>query len=210
MSSSDKSFLIKLTVSLSFFLLTPIVILISLISLIYIRNGNTENSNNISSVKTTENYNGFSLFASLPSNELVVYAEVNSEDSRIPLIKKYLEYYNSPLSAFSDLIVSESDKYQLDYRLTTAISQQESNLCKYIPDDSFNCWGWGIHSKGVLKFTSYEEGIREVTKGLRESYIDVGFLTIDKIMSRYTPLSNGSWSFGVSKFLDEIENLSYL
>jgi hypothetical protein len=89
--------------------------------------------------------------------------------------------------------------------LTTAIAQQESNLCKNYPDGTYNCWGWGIHSQGTLGFSSFTEGIELVTKGLKENYIDKGYLTPETIMTKYTPLSNGSWANGVSKFLSEME-----
>ncbi|KKU47808.1 MAG: hypothetical protein UX67_C0028G0001, partial [Candidatus Woesebacteria bacterium GW2011_GWF2_46_8] len=98
-----------------------------------------------------------------------------------------------------------ADRYELDYRLTTAIAQQESNLCKIIPPGSNNCWGWGIHSAGTLGFDSFEEGIETVSAGLRKEYLDKGFRTVEEIMSKYTPLSNGSWATGVTKFMSEME-----
>ena len=106
---------------------------------------------------------------------------------------------------FASEIVETSDRYGLDYRLTTAIAQQESNLCKKIPPESNNCWGWGIHSRGTLGFASFSEGIDEVSRGIRKKYLDKGFLSIEEIMGKYTPLSNGSWAEGVTKFMAEME-----
>jgi hypothetical protein len=116
-----------------------------------------------------------------------------------------MENYGSPLAPYAGLIVQTADKYSVDFRLITAISQQESNICKIIPPGSYNCWGWGIHSKGSLGFTSFQEGIEEVSKGLREEYLDKDFTTIEEIMSKYTPLSNGSWAAGVNKFMSEMQ-----
>ena len=68
----------------------------------------------------------------------------------LELIRQYLVRYNSPLVGLENFMVPKSDEYGLDYRLIPAIAQQESNLCKIIPDNTYNCWGWGIHSKGTL------------------------------------------------------------
>lgn len=127
-------------------------------------------------------------------------------DARPVIIRNYLLFYHSPLLPYADLIFSVSQKYGLDYRLLVAIAQQESNLCKKIPPDSYNCWGWGIHSRGTLKFSSYPEAIETVARGLREEYLDKGFDTPEKIMKKYTPFSNGSWAAGVRQFMEEMEN----
>lgn len=148
---------------------------------------------------------GVKVYASLPSSFPSVSGEVESKDARSEIIRQYLEYYNSPLVPYSDLIVATADKYGLDYRLITAIAQKESNLCKIIPPDSYNCWGWGIHSKGTLKFSSYEEGIETVSEGIRQNYIDKGYTTISDIMGKYTPLSNGSWATGVIQFMKQMQ-----
>jgi hypothetical protein len=131
------------------------------------------------------------------------YATVG--DARIEIVKQYLNSYESPLEPYADQIVESSDRWGLDYRLTTAIAQKESNLCKRIPPESNNCWGWGIHSQGTLGFSSFSEGIEEVSRGIRKEYLDKGFATIEEIMGKYTPLSNGSWAEGVNKFMAEME-----
>jgi hypothetical protein len=56
-----------------------------------------------------------------------------------------------------------------------------------------------------LGFTSFSEGINEVSKGLREEYLDKGFSTVEEIMSKYTPLSNGSWAAGVNQFMADMQ-----
>lgn len=148
---------------------------------------------------------GVQVFASLPANFPTIVSTVEAADARAERVRQYLEYYNSALEPFSQVLVEASDYYNLDWRLLTAIAQQESNLCKWIPSGSHNCWGWGIHSEGTLGFTSYEEGIWTVAKGLKEEYIDKGLKTPEEIMSKYTPLSKGSWAEGVSKFMAELE-----
>jgi len=154
---------------------------------------------------TDINHSGIKIFASLPSEIPTISGTANAADARNEIIKQYLSRYNSPLEPYANLLVTTADKYKIDFRLLTAIAQQESNLCKIIPPDSHNCWGWGIHSKGTLGFSSYEEAIDTVSKGLKEEYIDKGYTTPDQIMSKYTPLSNGSWASGVNTFLTEME-----
>ena len=128
-------------------------------------------------------------------------------DARPLIIKKYLEKYKSPLAPYSDLIFELSELYGYDYRWIVAIAQQESNLCKKIPEDSYNCWGYGIHKNGTLKFQNYELALRSYAEYLKRSYFDKGLNTPELIMHKYCPSSNGSWAYGVTKFMDEMENL---
>lgn len=130
---------------------------------------------------------------------------VKTEDAIPEIIKKYLSKYNSPLLPHADFLVNTARKHGLDPRLLIAIAQQESNLCKKIPDNSFNCWGWGIHSRGTLRFDSFPEAIEAVSLGLSKNYLAKGLITPEEIMAIYTPLSEGSWARGVQHFLDEME-----
>ncbi|GIW62669.1 MAG: hypothetical protein KatS3mg090_0495 [Patescibacteria group bacterium] len=130
-------------------------------------------------------------------------------DARSANLKKFIRKYypESPLYDLSDKIVEISDKYGLDYRLLVAIAMQESNLCKRIPVDSHNCWGWGIYGDTVTRFSSYEEGLETVARGLKLNYVDKGYNTIYSIMRKYNPSSNGSWGNAVLKFFLVLENL---
>ncbi len=132
-------------------------------------------------------------------------AEINSGDGRSANLKAFFRKHNSSLYDFADKIVEVSDKYQFDYRLLPAIAMQESNLCRVIPDNSFNCWGWGIYGTTVTRFDSYNEAIETVGKGIREHYIDKGLVTASAIMSKYTPSSQGSWQYGVNSFMKALE-----
>jgi len=131
--------------------------------------------------------------------------ELTVGDSRAANLKIFFRKYNSDLYDYADLIVQTSDKYTFDYRLLPAIAMQESNLCKYIPDNSHNCWGWGIYGDTVTKFDSYDEAITTVAEGIKKHYIDKGLVTASMIMSKYTPSSNGSWAHGVNTFLRVLE-----
>lgn len=179
-----------------FLTITPLTLAASLFSLVSLK-------------KTvpvpTSSFSGLQVYASLPSDLPSVSADTESADARVEIIRQYLESYRSPLVPFADKLVAAADKYSLDFRLTTAIAQKESNLCKLAPPNCFNCWGWGIHSEGTLCFSSYDEAIEEVSRGLSEEYFQKGYDTIEKIMAKYTPLSNGSWALGVYQFLNEME-----
>lgn len=144
-------------------------------------------------------------FYSVPKNNFEVESNIYLGDGRVANLKNFFRKYNSPLYDYADLIVKVSDKYKFDYRLLPAIAMQESNLCRYIPDGSHNCWGWGIYGDKITKFSSYEEAIETVAKGIKEHYIDKGLVTASKIMEKYTPSSNGSWAKGVNTFLRLLE-----
>lgn len=187
----------NLVLLIVFFTITPLALGTSLFSLL-----SFSKSPQNQSVSTI---NGLKVYASFPSNFPSVSGTIQTADARAEIIRQYLQKYNSPLTAYADLIVKSAEEYKIDFRLTTAIAQQESNLCKAIPRQTYNCWGWGVHSQGTLGFSSYEEGIKEVTMGLAENYVSQGYDTPEKIMKKYTPFSNGSWARGVEEFMSEME-----
>lgn len=139
------------------------------------------------------------------NSHTTVETTVTSSDGRAINLKSFFRKYNSPLYDHADFIVTMADKYDFDYRLLPAIAMQESNLCNVIPKNSYNCWGWGIYGDTVTRFTSYEEAIETVSKGLRQHYIDHGLVTASQIMEKYNPSSNGSWAFGVNTFLKALQ-----
>lgn len=196
------SFWKNFIITIFFFTLTPVVLGTSLFSLLSLQKlSEKESSVQLSGQLTS----GARVFASLPAQIPSVFGSATSADARVEIIGQYLESYNSPLAPLAEFIVATADKYGLDYRLTTAIAQQESNLCRYIPPGGYNCWGWGIHSKGTLGFSSFEEGIETVSAGLKVNYIDMGYVTPEEIMAKYTPLSPGTWAIGVNKFMSDME-----
>ncbi len=132
-------------------------------------------------------------------------AEVKSTDGRVANLKRFFRKYNSPLYDDAETVVNVSDKYGFDYRLLPAIAMQESGLCRVIPNDSHNCWGWGIYGTTVTRFDSYAVAIETVGRGLKNNYIDKGLTTTEQIMAKYTPSSNGSWARGVNTFIQALE-----
>ncbi len=195
-----KNYKITLTlfITLFFFITTPLIIGVSLFTLLSMRN-------NTSLKEIDLNASNTKIFAALPDTSPSTTIKLIPSDARGEIIKNYLEKYDSPLTAYSYYMVNVADEFGIDFRLIPAIARQESNLCKYIPTNTYNCWGWGIHSQGTLAFSSYEEGIRTVTEGLKREYINKGYTTPDEIMKKYTPLSDGSWAEAVNQFLVEME-----
>ena len=138
-------------------------------------------------------------------NQAEVKDIVLADDARLMLIKNYLKKYKSPLEPYAELILELSDTYEFDYRWILAIGQMESNLCKKTPVDSYNCWGYGIHSKGTLRFESYELALKSFAAYLKKEYFDKGYKTPEEMMSKYCPHSNGSWARGINQFFADIE-----
>jgi hypothetical protein len=145
----------------------------------------------------------------IENKDIYINAIATGADARPMLIKNYLEKYNSPLLPYSDLIFELSESYGYEYYWIVAIAQQESNLCKKIPDDSHNCWGYGIHKSGTLKFDNYELAIKSYAEYLKRQYFDKGLNTPELIMKKYCPSSNGSWANGVNQFIEELKNGSF-
>jgi hypothetical protein len=147
----------------------------------------------------------FAAAAPLVMNNTTVETDYVKSDGRIANLKSFFRKYNSPLYDYADLIVNQADQYQFDYRLVPAIAMQESNLCRVIPEGSYNCWGWGIYGSTITKFNSYDDAIKTISKGLKDNYINQGLVTASAIMDKYTPSSNGSWAHGVNTFLQALQ-----
>ena len=128
------SYINSLITASMFFLITPVVIALSLYALL-----------NISSEKKPsvlgDNSQNIRIFSSLPPSAQTINGYPVESDARGEIVKSYLQRYDSILEPYSFYIVNTADKYDVDFRLVTAIAQQESNLCKAYPEGTFNCWG---------------------------------------------------------------------
>lgn len=137
----------------------------------------------------------------------VLSAEAESDDGRAAIVAKFLERYKSPLvpyDHFGQVFVDIADRYSFDFRLLPAIAMQESNLCKSIPPETYNCLGFGIHKRGTLAFESYEANFERAGRELKANYINKGLTTPEQIMRKYTPSSNGSWADSVNQWMAEM------
>jgi len=161
----------------------------------------------VSTSLNLENSQDYSfVFASLPAQVSQVQTSVKTADARPEIIRQYLKKYNSPLVPYADLLVQVADENDFDYRWMVAIAQQESNLCKKIPYESYNCWGWGIYGDKVTRFESYEQAIKKIAPQFKEKFLKgMHYKDPHQVMQTYTPPSQGSWARGVMQFFNELE-----
>ncbi|MFC1653511.1 hypothetical protein ACFL1M_01550 [Patescibacteria group bacterium] len=137
---------------------------------------------------------------------------IQTGDARPVLIAQFLEKHESPLKPYDywgKTLTEIADKYNLDFRLLPSIAMQESNLCRVIPEGTYNCLGLGIHAQGTWGFPSFESNFDKAAEILRENYLDKGYITPDEIQDKYTPYSNGSWEFAVNHFMEKLETAEF-
>jgi hypothetical protein len=127
-----------------------------------------------------------------------------ASDSRVRILREYLEKYDSPLVPLAGTFVEVADKYNLDWKLVAAISGVESTFGKQIPYESFNGWGWGIYGDNMIRFSSWKEGIETISEGLRNKYINKwGAKNVYEIGHYYA--SSPTWAQRVEYFMNKIE-----
>jgi hypothetical protein len=180
----------------AFTLLTPFVLVLTLSLLLY----TCSLKNNL----LTLSENPRVAYAALPPASGSFKMTLIAQDARVSMIKDFFKKYKSDLLPYAQNIVAAADKYDLDYRLVPAIAMQESNLCKKAPKGSYNCWGFGMYGKKVLKFDNYAQAINTVTKTLATQYKGQGLATAEQIMTKYTPSNNGAWAISVNHFMDQL------
>lgn len=123
-------------------------------------------------------------------------------DQRDSRLRRFLSKYNSPLISYSKFIVLLADKYEIDWRLVTAIAGVESTFCRAIPYNSYNCWGW---KNGKHAFSGYTEALEKVSKTLGTRYYGRGLDTPEAIAPVYAPPSS-TWARNVRFFMNRIED----
>jgi len=131
-------------------------------------------------------------------------AMIVAKDARIVLTDNFFKKYSSPMMGLGKDIVEAADKHKIPFGYLPAIAQCEGNLGKVMPSNSYNTWGWGIYGETMTKFSSWQDAIETVSKGLKEHYFDLGLDTPEEIQTKYTPPSQGSWANCVHTFLAEL------
>lgn len=126
-------------------------------------------------------------------------------DPRVRLLEAYLTSHSSPLIDSAGHFVAEADRLKLDWKLVAAISGVESTFGKHIPTGSFNAWGWAVFTgqSWGASFSSWNDGITQVSEGLKYNYIDRGAETVEQIGRIYA--ASPAWPWKVRFFLSEIE-----
>lgn len=146
------------------------------------------------------------VYAAVQGSDNKIKTAIGASDARTEILRQYLEKYGSPLEAESELLVKVADENGFDFRWMVAIAQQESNLCKRIPENSYNCWGWGIYGDKVTRFDSYADAIRRIGPQFKQKFLHTGPNTEPgQVMKTYTPPSDGSWANGVNQFMGDME-----
>ncbi|MGH7246256.1 MAG: hypothetical protein ACREGI_04995 [Candidatus Levyibacteriota bacterium] len=127
-------------------------------------------------------------------------------DNRAIVLTRFLEQYNFPLAQYADTFVTQADLYNIDWRLVVAISGVESTYGKQIPNCP-NAWGWGIFGDQTYCFTSFDEGIRVISRDLRQKYMDAwGAKDVYEIGRLYA--ASPTWASRVSYIMDQIHEFS--
>lgn len=147
--------------------------------------------------------------ASVSSATIQQIPEITKEgnDSRVKILKAFLQTQDSPLTEYAQDFVSYADKYNLDWKLVAAISGVESTFGKEIPPYSYNGWGWGVYGNNVIRFKSWKDGIATVSQGLREKYMDTwGGRNIYQIGAMYA--SSPYWAGHVELYLNKINEFA--
>lgn len=189
----------RIFLGISFVAITPVVILTALIFSLYLYHQNYTDKYHVNKRVNRVAY------AALPPATNHIKVSITEQDGRSEQVRQFLEKYNSPLEPFSQDIINAADEYRLDYRLLPAIAMQESNLCKKIPFESNNCWGYGIYGGKVTRFPDFKEAIYTVSKTLSLKYKGKGLVTPEQIMTKWTPSSNGSWAYSVNHFMEKLK-----
>jgi hypothetical protein len=200
----------KLLILLGWLFITP-TILITVISSAYRHEFNQELLP-LELPKFTSQDKTIFAASSIPGQVKGISTSIKTADARPLIITEFLKTNGSPLTPYEhygEFLTRLADKYDLDFRLLPSIMMQESNLCKKIPEGTFNCLGLGIHSRGTWGFNSFEENFEAAAQILKKNYIDKGLTTPEKIQTKYTPSSNGSWQFSVNHFMDVLEKAEF-
>lgn len=138
----------------------------------------------------------------LEVREIIRERFVAEPDIRVLKLVKYLEDRKSPLAKYSELIISEADKYGLDWTKTVAIACLESACGHKLPNRSHNAWGLG--GSKFMYFKSWEESISYVSKLLGTKYKQA---ENQGVKYSYCPESSGcnpSWAYIVTQTSNEI------
>ncbi len=190
---------LRLVLLASYFILTPFFILTLIIYQVYLYHQNSSVSGKITSTAQTK-----IAYRTLPDTPHSTTVALSAHEARVDVLKEFFTRYGSPLSSYAKNIVDAADKYKLDYRLLPAIAMQESTLCRKMPKNSNNCWGFGIYGKKITRFDNLADAIETISKTLSRDYHGQGLKNPAEIMTKYTPSSNGSWATNVSYVMDRI------
>ncbi len=176
-----------------------------------IRGANQSEVNTLTPVFDIHVYAGeYNLKAQLSNGSTSGYSKFFTIDPRVLAMNKFLIDYNSPMASSAESFIKYADKYGLDWRLVASISGVESAFGNLIPRNSNNAWGWrGINGNaaGWSMFSTWDDGIAEVTRGLAQGYgVTLSPFDIEPV---YCPPCGQNpahtWANGVTRFMNQLE-----
>lgn len=141
------------------------------------------------------NLTGNNLCVDNKSKNSVDYSQIKR------VMRKVLQSYDSPLVTHVDAFVSACIKNDLSCFLLPSIAGLESTFGKFILPGSNNPFGWG---GGLIRFSTWDEGIDTVATGLKRHYIDKGAVTIDQIAPIYS--ESTTWAPRVQYFVNKFDS----
>lgn len=148
-------------------------------------------------------------FASAGTSQ-ILGATITAGDARTLLLSSFLEKNKSPMAPYANLIVSEADKNDIDFRLVPAIAMCESNLGKHMPKkNEYNFAGIAVYTGQIegKAFDSWEHAIEWVSSYIKSRYYDRGLVTLQDIGAVWAPPSvakGHSWANCVGEFQSSI------
>jgi hypothetical protein len=152
----------------------------------------------------------FQLTAAGGGTSQVLSASIVAGDSRVLLIESFLRRHKSPMAPYADAIVSEADRFAIDFRLIPAIAMCESSAGKRMPKkDEFNFAGIAVYTgqNHGKAFESWPQSIAWVSQYIKEHYYDRGYTDLYDIGAIWAPPSVNtgySWTNCVKSFQDAI------
>lgn len=123
------------------------------------------------------------------------------QDIRIVALENTLKKYESPLTPYASVYVTEADKNGVDWKLLPSIAGLESTFGKHYIEGTYNVYGWG---SGHIYFDSWEDGIATINAALRKNYIDKwGATNVWEIGPIYA--ESPTWAVRVNSFMEKID-----
>lgn len=140
----------------------------------------------------------------------VLSASVISADARVYLVEAFLARHNSPMTPYANLIVTEADRFGLDFRLLPAIAMCESNAGKRMPlKKEYNFAGIAVYTgqNQGKAFDSWEHAIEWVSAYIYNKYYSKGITNLVDIQNYWAPpaaSTGNSWANCVKSFQNDI------
>lgn len=143
-------------------------------------------------------------------NSQAITSKSSTRDGRAVVMHAFLIEYNSPLAPYSDVIIAEADKHNLDWRILVSISGVESRFCKVYPAGTYNGWGWRGGPGGTWQqFDGWEHAIKHLSTRLALGYHrpDNPF----EIEATYCPpcgaTGQHNWARAVSMYMSKLSEM---